>query len=201
DGGCLQLFPDGGEIRAAEFLPFGDDRQRVRALQRIVRAVDDFHVAVFLEQLSRLMARGRIISLHARALPREIVDQAEARGLAHVVGVGLEGEPPERNCLSRQGAEMPPDLAGEHVLLRLVDRLDGGEQFQGVPGLAGAALQRLHVLGKARAAEAGAGVQELVADARVPADAAPRFFNSSMMACFTLSAVPTGTVDLVTTTL
>ena len=29
----------------------------------------------------------------------------------------------------------------------------------------------------------------------------PRFFNSSMMACFTLSAVPTGTVDLVTTTL
>src|SRR5213076_1793475 len=66
DGGCLQLFPDGGEIRAAEFLPFGDDRQRVRALQRVDRAVDDLHVAVFLEQLSRLMARGRIRSEERR---------------------------------------------------------------------------------------------------------------------------------------
>src|SRR5213076_976372 len=130
---CVQLFPDGGEIRAAEFLPFGDDRQRVRALQRIVRAVDDFHVAVFLEQLSRLMARGRIISLHARALPREIVDQAEARGLAHVVGVGLEGEPPERNCLSRQGAEMPPDLAGEHVLCASLTASTAASSFKGCP--------------------------------------------------------------------
>src|SRR6202007_753881 len=43
--------------------------------------------------------------------------------------------------------------------------------------LVGAALQRLHVFRKARAAEAGAGVKELVADARVRADAAAHFLD------------------------
>ena len=47
----------------------------------------------------------------------------------------------------------------------------------GRPASRGAALQRLHVLREARAAEAGAGIEELVADARVGADAAAHLLD------------------------
>src|SRR3989449_66228 len=91
--------------------------------------------------------------------------------------LALKASPQSAIVFPDREPKSPPALAGEPVLLPLVARLAGGEHAQGVPGLAGAALQRFHVLGKARAAEAGAGVQELVAEAGVRADAAPHFLD------------------------
>src|SRR6185436_16947395 len=57
----LQLRLDGGEVRAAEFLPLGDDRERVGALERRLSTVDDGDVAVVAEHVLRHFARRGIV--------------------------------------------------------------------------------------------------------------------------------------------
>ena len=70
-------------------------------------------------------------------------------------------------------AEARDDLVDEHVLLRVVDRLDRvAACAASLAVLARGAHQRLHVLREARAAVAGARIEEVVADARIGADAA-----------------------------
>ncbi len=61
----------------------------------------------------------------------------------------------------------------EHVFLLVVHFLDGFEnaQIDGPSSLA-VRIKRLHVFRKARAAVAAAGVQEVIADTRIGADAA-----------------------------
>ena len=66
---------------------------------------------------------------------------------------------------------MVPDLVEDHGLLRLVAVLDGGEQRRLEAGAARGVDQGLHVLGEARPAVAGAGIDEVIADALVGADA------------------------------
>src|SRR5207245_6082122 len=172
DRGGLQRFFEGGEIGAAEFLPLGDDRQRIGALERVERIIDDRDAAAVGKDLARLSPRRRIVGAHAGAGRDQVVDQREARRLAHVVGVGLEREPPDGDALAAQlVVEAVADLEAEHVLLRFVHFLDRAEEAQRLARLLGAALQGFHVLWKARAAEADAGIQELVADARIGADA------------------------------
>ena len=63
------------------------------------------------------------------------------------------------------------------MFLRLVHLLDGGDQLQWLTRLRRDTLQCLHVLWEAGAAEAGARVQELVADARIGADAAAHLLD------------------------
>ena len=64
------------------------------------------------------------------------------------------------------------------LLLRFVDLLHGVQDARAAcPCWSRGALQRLHVLGKAGAAIAAPGVEEVVADARIGADAAAHLLD------------------------
>ena len=125
------------------------------------------------QQRFRLFHAGRIVGTHRRAHVPQGRDQGDRGRFAHVVRVRLEGEPEHGDGLAAQiAAERGRDLAAHGALALVVHRHDGLDDAQWrlviLPGLD----QGERVLGKARPAEAGTGVQELGADPIVEADAA-----------------------------
>ena len=105
---------------------------------------------------------------------QERLDQHQRRRLADVVGPGLERQAPDGDGLVLELAvEMPVDLLEEHVLLGLVDLVDGLHHPRGdALGLAHVD-HGADVLGEATAAVADAREEEMEADPLVVADAAP----------------------------
>src|SRR5699024_623030 len=91
----------------------------------------------------------------------------ERRRVAHVVAVGLEGEPEHRDAVAADGVELALDERGHAVAAAQVDAVDLTEERErlGVPELARARLERPDVLRQASAAEAEAGVEEAPPDA------------------------------------
>jgi hypothetical protein len=161
------------EVRAAELVPFGDDDEAVGAVQRIVAALAQGEAGLVAIELRGGGPGCRVVGAHARAAREQQVHQRQARRLADVVGVGLEGEAPQRERASAQvRAEMRHDLVAEHALLPLVHRFHAAHDGGVVAHLARRVDQRLDVLREAGAAVAGAGVDEVVADPRIGADAA-----------------------------
>lgn len=99
---------------------------------------------------------------------QQCADDDAAGRVAHVVGVGLEGQAPQGKGFAAQvAAVFGEDFVDQHLFLVVVDGLDGFEHAQGLAVFAGGAGQGLHVFRKAAAAVAGAGVQKAVADAGV----------------------------------
>ena len=97
----------------------------------------------------------------------------QARAVAHVVGVGLEGQAEHRQRLAVDVAAAGLGDAVRHAALaRVVDAQHRIDDRQRPLGDLGGADQRLAILREARPAEAGAGMQELAADPAVEADAA-----------------------------
>src|SRR5690606_5525047 len=125
DDGLPQPVADQVEIGGAEDLPFGHDHEGIRLAQGgLLGAAEHQVLAVAVDPLGLLHRLG-IIGLDARArLPERLHDDAGGR-LAHVVGVGLEGEAPEREGPALEiVAEMTADLVDEHPLLGVVAILD-----------------------------------------------------------------------------
>ena len=130
-----QAAPQLAEIGAAELLPLGDDDQRVGAVERVDRRRRVARCA------ARRRRRGaprpsppdrRRVTVAPRA-SRSAID-ARRRRLAHVVGVGLEREAPDRERAAGEvGAEALHDLFDQPLLLRVVGVLDGGSTFSGRP--------------------------------------------------------------------
>ena len=172
DHRVLQGLLDGREVRAAEFLPLGDDDQRIGVGEGTHRALGVFQARVVAEDALRLVHGDRVVGGDGGAGSEEVGDQLTARRFAHVVGIGLEGEAPEREVPALEVVETALDLAAQDVFLGVVGFLDGGQHLEGDVGVVlGGLDQRLDVLGEAGAAVAAAGVEEVVADARVGADA------------------------------
>jgi len=85
---------------------------------------------------------------------------------------GLKARAPEGKAASLQIlAEAGDDLVDQHPLLAIVRRFDRSQHPQINAHVVAGADQRLHILGKARPAVAGASVEKLRADAPVAADA------------------------------
>jgi hypothetical protein len=74
-------------------------------------------------------------------------------------------------------AETGDDLVDQHPLLGLVRRFDRHQHAEIDARLVAGANQRFDILGKTRAAVAGAGVEKVRADARVAADAVAHQFD------------------------
>jgi hypothetical protein len=176
----------GGEVGAAVGLPLGHDDQRVGAGQGFERpggVADALHVVRRVGQVegdhAAGLSRGNgVVGMDAGARAQQCLDQDAAGRVAHVVGVGLEGQAPKGEMAARQVLPVArQDLVDDDVLLLVVDGFHRFEHAQALAVLAGGAHQGLHVLGKAAAAIAGAGVKEAGADARVGADALAHEFN------------------------
>ncbi len=110
----------------------------------------------------------RIICLHARATTYQLRHNNPAGRGPHIVGVGLERQTPKSECPPRQILSVVcNDLVDQHMLLMLVDGLDGLEYQQVLAMLGCGFHQCLHILRKTAPAIAGTGVQEAVTDTRI----------------------------------
>jgi hypothetical protein len=109
----------------------------------------------------------------ARAGGQQLLDEHERRALAQIVSLRLEGQPPHGHVQARERTELLGELLEHDVTLPRVGALHAGGHVQRHAVLLAGVQQRLHVLGEARPAVAGARKEERRADARVAADAAP----------------------------
>ena len=109
---------------------------------------------------------------------KQVGDQFAARGFTHVIGVGLEGQTPEGEVLAFEVTEPGFEFLGQDVFLGVIGFFDGSEHLEGDVGVVlGGGDQCLDVLGEAGAAVATAGVEEVVANARVGPDALADHFD------------------------
>jgi hypothetical protein len=103
------------EIRAAEFLPLGDDQQDVGVCQCRHRRRRVREARAFADVPLRLFLRDRVVRDHRRAAVQQPFDDHAARRFAHVVRVGLEGEAPHRDLHpANVGAVATIELLEQH---------------------------------------------------------------------------------------
>src|SRR5258706_6788265 len=153
------------KVRAAKFLPFGDDRKSVRTLERSERGI---RVADARESRKRALGcrnRYRVLGAYRRAVREELLDQDPAWGIAHVVRVRLERKPPDGDATAGELAvESRQNFSREHPFLSRVHLLHRLENRERAAGLFGRSDQGLDVLRKAVAPVAGPRLEEVGAE-------------------------------------
>ena len=160
--GRLHLFCNLFEIERAELVPLGQDHQEIGIFRRIIGIGFPAHAR---QQGLALAATLRVDHADLRATADHGGDDGQARRVAHVVGIGFEGDAQHRDRPLVEGALGEVHQLVDHAALDLVVDLDDrlGDLHR-----AGMILpdpcERLGVLGKARAAIAGARMQEGLAD-------------------------------------
>ena len=158
------------EVEGAERIPFRDDDQRVGSVDAAIGAL---RVLDVLQHGAGLLHALRIVGADLGAGILQRRDQRDRGRVAHVVGVGLEGQPQHGNgAAAHVAAADGDDLARHRPLALVVDGGDGLDDAAGRAEVVGRLHQGQRVLGKAGAAEARTGVEEFRADAVVEADAA-----------------------------
>ena len=150
-----------GPVELGELAPLGDEDGGVGALECLRRRGGHLDRA---EQLRGALGGDRVIGDYLRPLALQARREDQAGGLAHVVGVGLEGKAEQGDPLADQRAEVLLELADDPALLQLVDLDHRGQQLEVIAGVAGQHLQRADVLREAAAAVADAGAEEGAAD-------------------------------------
>ena len=101
-----------------------------------------------------------VVGAHPGAFLLQALDDVDRRRLPDVVGVGLIGEPENRDHLVTQPAEHFAELLDEERPLVDVDLHDGIEQLRVIAKRFGHPRQRLDVLGETGASVADAGIEE-----------------------------------------
>ena len=145
--------------------PLGDEHGRVGAVEGVERARRDLDAG---EQVAVRAGRHHgVVRRDAHALGAQPRGEHDRGGLAQVVGVRLEGEAEQRDVPAAQAADALLELADHAPLLEVVDLDDRVQELEVIPGVAGELFERLDVFGKARAAVADAGLQEVRPDAVV----------------------------------
>ena len=82
-----------GEVRLAELVPLGDDRERVGALERVVAVLAEVRRVARRCPLATCVASGSYACTFAPGREQPL-DDRDRRRLAHVVGARLERQPP-----------------------------------------------------------------------------------------------------------
>src|SRR5439155_9678769 len=150
------------EIWKAVFVPLGHEEHAVGPFEDSIRVLVE-HDAIS-EQLTAALERHGVGGPDLGAAREEPLDDFECRGLAHVVGAGLEREAPDRKDFP---VEVFPELTLRPVdqdsLLRPVD-LQGGSNRAKVDAAAFAQVeQRGEVFWETGSPKPGAGKQERAA--------------------------------------
>src|SRR5919201_208117 len=149
-----------------QLAPFGDDHGGIRtgnSFEEIFVQLD-----VGKEGLG-VLDRHRVPSSDARTLGQQARGEHEAASFPHVVRVWLEGESEERDRPVAETAEVRPQLPDDASLLELVHLDHRRQELEVIARVACQLLEGGDVLGKAGAAVADAGAQEVRPDAAVEA--------------------------------
>jgi len=130
---------EASEVGLAQLVPLGDEDDRVGAFGGGVGVVDQGDAVA--KEGADVVGRDRVVADDGGAEAAEVGDDVEGRGLADVVGLGLEGQAPDRDTLAgERAAEAVGDARGEGALGALVG-LDGGFD-DAEPDVVGAAMSR-----------------------------------------------------------
>src|SRR5713226_5771132 len=152
DHGVLEQAPQALEVEVLEFVPLRDQHHRVRAVRRFVRRIAEGH-AGRQERLGVVHGHG-IVGADPGPRRVEELDDLDALGLAHVVGVGLERQAEDGDRLVVQRPEGLRHHLDQVRGTLAVDLHDRAEELEVVAEPPGSMDERVHVLWKARAAVA-----------------------------------------------
>jgi len=158
------------EVRVPIDQPLGHDQQRIGAVRGAVGVGGVHHVVA--EDGPRRVGGLGVVGLHPRSRFEQAFDERDRGALAHVVGLGLERQAPEADHFAGEvPAQILERLLQNDQLLLLVDLLDGLQHVERKSHRIGGVDDRLHVLGKAGATVARAGIEKGAADPLVRTDA------------------------------
>ena len=111
----------------AELAPLGHEGEDVGTISGIVHILT-IGDAVAYATLALVHGDG-VEDAHGGTILQEAVDDHQGGSLAHVVGLGLEGESENGNGLALHATHGFDDLIVDDVFLFLVDTLDGLDDF------------------------------------------------------------------------
>src|SRR6185369_650742 len=129
------------EVGPTEVVPLGEDEESIGTLEGLVGRLGVADPVT--EVTLRHLRRHRVMGGEGRALAEETFEHHQRRSLAHIVGAGLEGEPPDGEVLPGEVAVVLGGLLEEEPLLALVGALDRTEQIELDPEVARGGDQRL----------------------------------------------------------
>src|SRR5665647_511638 len=114
------------------------------------------------------------------------MNQLAARRLAHVVGIGLECQAPQRKMFACEVcAELLLDFAREYMFLHIVGGFHCVEHLQIMAIFLANLDQRFDIFRKTRASVTAARIEKVITDARVGAYALPHGLNISTCLLYT----------------
>src|SRR5580765_9008310 len=161
DHGRLEYLFQPIKVRAAELLPLGDDGKGVRPLRGLIGALGEREPGAAGEHPLRFGGGYGIVGLDSGACLEQQLDQGHGGCLAHVIRVGFECQPPQREVAALEiPREVALHLLEQHLLLLVVHRFHGVQDLRLVPRFVRRADECLHVLGETGTTVAGARIDE-----------------------------------------
>ena len=152
-------------------LPFGGQQQCIAAGSGLVRVLAEAQPFLAPQGPLRRSHGLRVECLDPGAALQQRARNGQRRRFSHVVGVGLERQPPQRETQSLQILpEAGADLARQRLLLVAVDRFDGLQDARLATTIRRRPAQRLEVFGQAGTAVTAAWIKEVVTDPGIRAD-------------------------------
>ena len=151
----------------AELAPLGHQRKDIGTVSGIVHvlAVGD----AVADATAALIHGNGVEDADGGTIFQEAVDDHQGRGLAHIVGLGLEREADDSDSLARETADGREHLIIDNRLLALVDTLDSLDDFHMIAIVETGMEEGLGILGEAGTAIATASIEELSADTGIGA--------------------------------
>ena len=161
-------------------LPFGTHDQRIGTVKCRLWSAHQTQACFISVQTLSFLHGFRVEGTHLGASGPQGLHQYAARRIAHVIGVGFECQAPQGKGFAFKVAfVIGVDTLKQFVFLAFVDGLNRLQQIAGAIDLLRAVDQRAHVFGKARAAVATTGVDEVIANAGIRANTQAHSFDIS----------------------
>src|SRR6266511_2438920 len=165
DQGALELAAQPLEVEVLELVPLRHQHHRVGAVGRLVGRVAERDGGR--QEPLRIVHGRRVVGADPGAGRVQELDDLHALGLAHVVGVGLEGQTQDRDRLVVEGTEGLGDRLDQVRGALAVDLDDRAEELEVISEAPRRMDERVHVLGEAGAAIAQPRLEERPTDAPV----------------------------------
>ena len=157
--------------KLAEFLPFGNQHQRIRIKHRII------HIASIIDCISdptlALLHGSRIVRTYLTASLQQLINQDQSRSFTHIISLRFESKSPQSNRFSFQVTiKMLHQLFKQNTFLLLVYLFHSTEHPHFISILFCRFDKGFHIFRETRTAIADSRIQEFTSDARIRTDSA-----------------------------
>lgn len=119
--GCRHVLGDPLQIKPTEFIPFRQDHHQIGIARRLVRVILPTDAG---KKRLAFMPTLRVNNLDLGAAANQRRNDRQARRIAHIVGVGLEGDTEDGDRLAIEAPATEVEKLVDHPTLDLVVNLD-----------------------------------------------------------------------------